>query len=83
MPDPFKISVITVCLNAARTIGATIRSVLSQKLPLEYIVVDEQVDRWRIACVDDRACLKPAVFAGDKMSIAADGEIKKIKDLEG
>ena len=38
---PAKITVITVCLNAAQTIGAAIRSVLSQTYPeLEYIVVD-------------------------------------------
>ena len=41
MPHPLKITVITVCLNAASTIGAAIRSVLSQSYPeLEYIIVD-------------------------------------------
>jgi glycosyltransferase involved in cell wall biosynthesis len=35
------LTVITVCLNAARTIEATLRSVISQSCPgLEYIVVD-------------------------------------------
>src|SRR6186713_1273807 len=36
-----KISIITVCYNGAKTIGATIESVLSQTHPdLEYVIVD-------------------------------------------
>ena len=51
-----KITVITVCLNAVKTIGATLRSVLNQNYPeLEYIIVDggstdetlEIVDQYR------------------------------------
>ena len=41
MSPPLKISVITICLNAAQTIGTAIGSVLSQNYPeLEYIIVD-------------------------------------------
>jgi glycosyltransferase involved in cell wall biosynthesis len=37
----FKISIITVCFNAAKTIERTINSVLSQSYPaIEYIIVD-------------------------------------------
>ena len=37
----FKISIITVCFNAAKTIERTIQSVCSQSYPdIEYIVVD-------------------------------------------
>ena len=36
-----KITIITACLNAARTVEATIRSVLDQNYPnLEYIIID-------------------------------------------
>ena len=36
-----KVSIITVCLNAGRTIEATIRSVLSQDYPnIQYIIID-------------------------------------------
>ena len=41
MPYPTKISVITVCLNAAPVLERTLASVLDQSYPgLEYIVVD-------------------------------------------
>ena len=41
--DNLKITIITVCLNAARTIENTITSVISQSYPcIEYIIVDGQ-----------------------------------------
>ena len=42
-PDNLKISIITVCLNAAQTIENTINSVISQSYPyIEYIIIDGQ-----------------------------------------
>ena len=41
--DNLKISIITVCLNAAQTIENTIHSVISQSYPyIEYIIIDGQ-----------------------------------------
>lgn len=41
MPDLPKVSIITVCYNAANTIEKTIKSVLSQDYPnIEYVIID-------------------------------------------
>lgn len=58
MPMPFDLTIITVCRNAAGTIGDTLRSVADQKIAgIEYIIIDGASTDETLALVNEYSAI--------------------------